>query len=61
MSQEEKTTHSIKEVVDPREGMCICGHSGAAHGSKGMICAACSCKQFIIEFDPKFPALSKIG
>jgi hypothetical protein len=27
-------------------GYCTCGHSAAAHGSKGFICAVCPCREF---------------
>lgn len=28
------------------EGYCACGHSAAAHGSNGFICAVCPCRKF---------------
>jgi len=40
--------------------MCECGHPIGAHGSKGMVCCACPCRQFVIRFDPKEPKFSRI-
>lgn len=40
--------------------LCTCTHPFAAHSSNGMICAACDCKLFVLAFDPRFPAESKI-
>lgn len=39
----EEATYKINH--DPI-GKCICGHTASAHGSKGMICCACECRQF---------------
>lgn len=38
-----ETSYSINSTL---EGMCVCGHSGAAHGSNGFICCVCRCKRF---------------
>lgn len=42
----ETATYNIKQGNIPDSAMCECGHSFAAHGSKGMICAGCRCVQF---------------
>lgn len=53
-------SYSVKENQSVPEGKCLCGHSGAAHGSNGLICAACECKKFRETFDPERPVACKI-
>ena len=33
-------------IANHPDGFCVCGHSAAAHGSNGYICAACDCLKF---------------
>lgn len=32
-------------------GRCVCGHSHAAHGTRGKICCACNCLEFSVHPD----------
>ena len=52
----------IKQTSGQVEGVCKCGHTGAAHGSNGFVCCigGCKCKKFIEEFDSRFPTKTKV-
>ena len=44
----ETATYKINTSPVPLSTHCQCGHTLAAHGSRGMICAAkCDCKVFV--------------
>lgn len=42
-------TYKINQDGFTPGSYCECGHSVEAHGSKGMMCAGCKCKQFVRE------------
>jgi hypothetical protein len=43
---EKEATYKINQSEMPPVTRCRCSHPAAAHGSNGMICALCACRQF---------------
>jgi len=56
----EESAYKINNSSFISSDKCVCGHTFAAHGSRGLICAACKCKEFKLEFDPKEPKRTAI-
>ncbi len=44
--EQPETSYKIDNRPASTGTVCECGHTVSAHGSNGMMCAACSCKQF---------------
>lgn len=57
---EETTTYKIKTVDLPDSAKCACGHSIAAHGSSGKICAGCYCREFTAKVSDDLDAIDKL-
>jgi acetone carboxylase gamma subunit len=53
------STYRINQSTIPRGTRCACGHTIEAHGSNGMICAACHCRRFTELLDEKEPKGAK--